>query len=69
LQLMPLSMPTHKDHEKDVGAEACPRPRSRRRLATGAWSSIVALRGGVRKASALTSKVVRALRVILDQFD
>ena len=22
LQLMPLSMPTHKDHEKDVGAEA-----------------------------------------------
>ena len=26
LRPMAPSMPTHKDHEKDVGAEACPRP-------------------------------------------
>jgi len=66
---MPLSMPTHKDHEKDVGAEACPRPRSRRRLATGAWSSIVASRRGGPKGLGPNLEVVRALRVILNQFD
>ena len=45
LRPMAPSMPTHKDHEKDVGAEAA-ESWSRRRLATGACSSADAQGGG-----------------------
>jgi hypothetical protein len=48
LRPMAPSMPTRKDHEKDVGAEACPRSwvEEKADAATGACSSADAPRGG-----------------------
>ena len=52
LRPMAPSMPTHKDHEKDVRAEACPRSWVEKKAdaATGACSSADAPKG-VRKVS------------------
>jgi hypothetical protein len=45
---MPASMPNHKDHEKDVEAEACLTPWIEKKAdaATAACSSAVAPKGG-----------------------
>jgi hypothetical protein len=58
---MAPSMPIHKDHEKDVGAEACPRlwVEKKADAATGACSSADAQGAGVRKASTPTPNVAR----------
>ena len=59
---MAPSMPAHKDHEKDVGAEACPRSRVEKKARDGGMFVGCRPQGaGVRKASASTANVARDL--------
>jgi hypothetical protein len=63
LRLMAPSMPTHKDHEKDVGAEAAADATVEKRLmpTTGHGRRLSPQAAGVRRNSALTSNVVRLI--------
>ena len=63
LRLMAPSMLTHKDHEKDVGAEAAADATVEKRLmpTTGHGRRLSPQAAGVRRDSALTSNVVRLI--------